>query len=441
MARYFTVILSTIVLLLGSLNVSSVSATSSKEYNNSKFEQITGKVYLDIPMKNWSEKADQVKTEDAELKIKNLNIKNRNFVLIGTVEYGGKSVKFQKSGKIYNSTQNNHDYIIDFNEGRGLSKGLSLVHSAILKNAGKKQLQVNKDLEGKDVIKLAFFEQDDKDLIIFEKLITDFDHELVNKLDELGVTEKVKTVSWAHRVVEVSDVKFTEREEETQMGILSKTAEDTHNYTVTHTYDFGWGKAYHYIDMRAWASMNYPDPTLFPESTLKVEKKYVYGADGSYDEGWSNITAGEYDDPVENFVEMMAYEAAAPDWISSIKWDIDGHEKSFGYSGSLGFSVTKGLLSGGFAKTVNYTISKSKFKSVYEADGYYPYRHEEAFENTKLKDEGNYYIIEHKINHNENTGTEDKIMFIGWIVPFYEKTTNEITDIKPSSLYLYYHSE
>lgn len=214
-----------------------------------------------------------------------------------------------------------------------------LIHGAFHLNTSEQLPKISKNLAGKPMLSLYFFNEKNNDLIMFEKEITD---DLIQNLKDIDqeILEKTDTDFWEHRVF------IPRTEEKKDIGISNIDGYDS--ITKYAYYNTPWGMSTHKITLNLWTGMA---KTVYGEgsvtSTAKVSEAYINNPNEPIQYGYSSI----YASPVVRYTTFSG-ESSQRDAI--IQQSYNGNWSGKG-STSLSLSVGYGPL--------NLTIIEKRFNT------------------------------------------------------------------------------
>lgn len=417
------------------LLISLISMPVQAKSDNDNPASIKGTSYLNIPLKGWTS-LEQTETKEAEFVVDKIDLTGLAFHLKGTLEYNGKNIDINKVGTLYKSKQVDGDFVVDFKEDKKSHEGdIALVTTIIRKNIAEEKLVVNKNLKNQDVVKMVFFDPEEKDVILLESPLNKVKG--INKVftNNNKAIETTETDTFAHKIVEP---KFETIESE-DFSVSSTTESDSHTYWGEGQYDFGYGVARHRMKVKAFASVQYPFSDTKVATGFNVIEEEIYGADGSYEHGSSNLSAGDYSDPVYSYLSTYEKDNYRRDYIYQTEWDMTGYRTSTSSSFSVGLGVNYGPLSGGYSYGKSYSFQIANLQNVYEGGDSYPYYARVDFDNTELRNAGNSYTLNYWVRNGGGSSTATKRIGVHYRVPFYD-IWNDKLDTGSSYLNLYYTS-
>ena len=442
MFKKIVICLMVIVLSLSVIPLNALATETSMTENS-----VNGRMLNNVPLTNWVDTSQTIE-QSAALKNLNIEVAGSNLILTGVLEYDSKKFPLKKIGEVFQSQSVKGDYLIDFKEGRSKSKGgLALAHAVIRKTISDQDGDLqDKNLVGKDILILLFFNEHDNDIIFFEiDLGTIKKKHLLTKLDLIyDNLPQSETDSWQHKVFKPSKIEVIEypADVETYSVLSTQLAEDMRELEARYTYHAGyWRDTRHEMRVRNYAYIPYPfSPQAYLQTGLTVLwKRIVYLDNGAIQNDAGNIAVGNFSDVARFTVITQLHLNNRRDWLSMIMWS-GTYSRQGVVAPSLTFGITWGPLTGTFGGVYNVNnITEGNWRNIYEANKDYPYQSQHSFSGTRLMSRGQKYDVNYLVisgGGNENT---KRINVQTWI-PFYEYWDhNYVTGVTPY-LYLNYTS-
>lgn len=395
------------------LGISTYAMDAKDSLGSLGSQQIEGTVFYNVPQKNWTSMS-QVNRGDILLNIHSFEIENNKIYLEGSLNYDNEVKEISIKKNLLKSKQSSTDVIAEINSKS--DDQIRLVNLAIRDNVPKKKLLVNKKVSNKNnVLFLYLFDEKTNNLIMFEDSLNSINRNRLNYIRESQLKEAL-TDTWEFRVVNPKIVPITSL----------KGYKDDESRSIEVVYDLGWGQAVHSVKAKMFTQfVSELGDEAEAKSTLVILPK-VTGADGSEEEGWSNITAGYSKKSVEVGYMLEDYRADNPDYITKLYY---GGNWQGSRLTDLYFTLGYGPINGSIILKRNKELDKANWKNILpDGDGNYCYEVETAFD-------GAYLRRDDKGSDSERFECNVMVTRLGdngmkklncyWTVPFYDKFNSD----------------
>lgn len=241
---------------------------------------IAGEAYLNIPLLDWKS-FDEVGNVPATLLLKEIDVKENEFVLNGEVNYNGKNYTVNYNLDLMKSISRDGDYQLisdDYNRNQD-DRIFKLIHGSINFDTPRHLLKVSNGLEGNQVMSLYFYSEDSNDLIMFEQ---DISQEIVKKLKSVnrGTLENTDTDYWEHRFLVPTTY------ETKPMRLHDSDTVSKYAY-----YNTPWGVSTHKLTLVMSSNTSNRVGEGAVRTTLKVTEAYINNPHEPIQRGYSSIWA------------------------------------------------------------------------------------------------------------------------------------------------------
>lgn len=227
-------------------------------------------------------------------------------------------------------------FYIDFNEKR-TDHGFLLVHTELIRNATLENLERNKELIGKDVVRLVFYDSITEDIVYFEEELQSLNGSALNRMIALDKLDTHTIAGWRYKVMDpISfEVERVEMQEESiqPFSVISTASSDPNNsyrpiaqcdWSDNCYTEYVAGMKYaniyphiheeHYMRVRAYA---YKEDTEIHTGVNVINKSVFHN--NRWRNGDSNIQLGRYQTPVATYLNTIPYSGRL-DYITNVKW-------------------------------------------------------------------------------------------------------------------------